>query len=82
MFKQIHRSQNSYICKICFGELEFKIDENPIKRNELFELNNGNTNISIACLCGHAFHASCINHLTNIQCPYCRTNTRFTRLFL
>ena len=82
MFKQIHRSQNSYICKICFGQLEFKIDENPIKRNELFELNNGNTNISIACLCGHAFHASCINHLTNIQCPYCRTNTRFTRLFL
>ena len=82
ILKQVNLSKNSYICKICFEELEFKIDEKPIKRNDLFELNNGNTNISIACLCGHAFHTSCINHLTNIQCPYCRTNTRFTRLFL
>jgi hypothetical protein len=83
MLKQVHQSQHKYICKVCFGELEFKIDETEhIKRNEIFELNNGNTNISIACLCGHTFHTSCINHLTNIQCPFCRTNTRFTRLFL
>jgi hypothetical protein len=83
MLKHVHRTQNNYICKVCFGELEFKIDETEhIKRNEIFELNNGNTNISVACLCGHVFHTSCINHLTNIQCPFCRTNTRFTRLFL
>lgn len=80
--KQVHMTQNKYICKVCFGELEFKIDDHPIKKNELFELNNGNTNISIGCLCGHAFHTWCINHLTNIQCPYCRQNTKFTRLFL
>ena len=80
--KQITKDRPQNVCKICFSPLEFCIEKNPIKRNNLLELNTGNTNLSIGCLCGHIFHTECINSLTEIACPFCRTDTKFSRLFL
>ena len=70
------------VCKICFGELVFEELSNPHPEIE-FEINKGNTNISMSCFCGHVFHAQCISYLVNgNECPYCRHETSFTRLFL
>ena len=71
------------VCKICLDVLHFTPKKNEIVLNKLplFELNKGNTNISVGSLCGHAFHTTCLQELTSHKCPYCRTDTKFTRLF-
>jgi hypothetical protein len=71
------------ICKICLDVLHFtpKKNEPILNKHPLFELNKGNTNISVGSLCGHAFHTTCLQELTSHNCPYCRTDTKFTRLF-
>ena len=81
-FKNIVNETPTNICRICFSKLDFRIEKNPIEKNKLLELNTGNTNISMGCLCGHMFHTECLNGLTDIACPYCRTDTKFSRLFL
>lgn len=83
-FKQIKISNPNKICRICFSELDFNFSSNEsnVESNILFELNNGNTDISVGCLCGHCFHSSCLEGLSKIECPYCRISTKFTRLFL
>lgn len=71
------------VCKICLDVLHFtpKKNETILNKLSLFELNKGNTNISVGSLCGHAFHTTCLQELTSHKCPYCRTDTKFTRLF-
>lgn len=82
-FRNVVKTHNPIICRICFGELDLIPSTNQIQtKTPVYEINQGNTNISVGCLCGHMFHSECISHLTNVECPYCRTKTRFTRLFI
>ena len=70
------------VCKICLDVIDFTYneDENVLNKIFTFELNKGNSNISIGSLCGHAFHTKCLEQITGFKCPFCRTDTRFTRL--
>ena len=82
-FRNVVKTYTPLICRICFGDLELTPSSNHIhNKTPLYEINQGNTNISVGCLCGHMFHSECISQLTNVECPYCRIKTRFTRLFI
>lgn len=37
--------------------------------------------IVVGSLCGHCFHAKCIEIMGKNQCPYCRTDTNFIKIF-
>ena len=78
-YKKTHRQ---CVCKICLDVLDFGDNNDHLKQLILFELNKGNTNISIGSLCGHTFHTTCLQEITTQMCPYCRIETKFTRLFL
>ena len=83
-FKNTFKTYTPLICRICFGNIDFKIEtcSTQYSKKHILELNTGNCNISVGCVCGHMFHTGCLDGRFIVQCPYCRTNTKFTRLFL
>ena len=39
-------------------------------------------NIVVGSLCGHCFHDKCIKLMGKNQCPYCRKNTNFIKIYI
>jgi hypothetical protein len=82
VLKETTKSYNPPTCKVCYGELNLEECKDVIKKGEAEE-NIGNTNISISTTCGHIFHTGCISEMIiSGDCPYCRRDTTFTRIFL
>ena len=37
--------------------------------------------LCVSVKCGHCFHYSCIQNVGNFNCPACRVNTKYVKLF-